>query len=185
MTEPIDNERDAELVAYLDGELDEQSARAIETQMQTDATLRERVDGLKRTWDLLDYLPQPEPSLTFTSRTLERATAIRPAEARPTSSTPIGVQSPTTSFVNQPEWTWRKWTVVIVVALLLFAAGFLAPGPLLNREPRPLSPAEAERQMARDLRVLNNLSLYRYGDDMSFVYNLDHPDLFGEEAGNR
>jgi hypothetical protein len=48
-----------------------------------------------------------------------------------------------------------------------------------------LEPAQAEQQMAKDLRVLDNLSLYRYGDDLSFLYNLDHPDLFGEDAGGR
>ncbi len=191
MAEPIDEQREAELVAYLDGELDAKTARELETKLETDPVLRQRADTLRRTWELLDFLPQPEPSATFTSRTLDKLTVLRPATPPVTAtltSTPLpAARSLTETALSKDslEHTRRRWTMVAIAALLVFAAGYWAPSLLLDRGPRPLSPAESEEQMAKDLRVLDNLSLYRYGDDLSFLYNLDHPDLFGEEPSGR
>src|SRR5262245_7111665 len=69
--DPDDVDRE-DLIAYLDGELDEEATRAVESQMNIDPTVRSEVESLKRTWDLLDYLPRPEPSPNFTHRTLDR-----------------------------------------------------------------------------------------------------------------
>ncbi len=67
------NERDKEdLVAYLDGELDEEAARALEAKLNLDPQARAEADALKQAWGLLDYLPRSEPSPTFTHRTLEK-----------------------------------------------------------------------------------------------------------------
>src|SRR3954452_2725575 len=60
------------LVAYLDGELDEASAHALESKLSLDPLARAEADALRRTWELLDYLPKPEPSSDFTNRTLSR-----------------------------------------------------------------------------------------------------------------
>lgn len=191
MAEPIDEQQDAELVAYLDGELDAKTARDLETKLQTDSALRQRADTLKRTWELLDFLPQPEPSATFTSRTLDRLTVLRPAGSQSVpalASTPLpGAESLSqTALPAGSAKDWRsQWPIAAAAAMILFAAGYWAPSLLLRPGPRPLEPAQAEEQMAKDLRVLDNLSLYRYGDDLSFLYNLDHPDLFGEDAGSR
>src|SRR5438132_9195982 len=61
-----------DLVAYLDGELDEDSARQLEAKLTLDPEARAEADALEQTWGLLDYLPRPEPSPSFTHRTLER-----------------------------------------------------------------------------------------------------------------
>lgn len=191
MAEPIDEQREAELVAYLDGELDAKTARDLETKLENDPVLRQRADTLRRTWELLDFLPQPEPSATFTSRTLDKLTVLRPATPPATAaltSTPLPTARSLTETAlpkDSLEHTRRRRTMVAIAALLVFAAGYWAPSLLLDRGPRPLSPAESEEQMAKDLRVLDNLSLYRYGDDLSFLYNLDHQDLFGEEPSGR
>ena len=63
-----DEERD-ELVAYLDGELDEQAARDVEARLGRDPRAKAEAEALRRTWNLLDYLPRPEPSGDFTHRT--------------------------------------------------------------------------------------------------------------------
>lgn len=191
MAEPIDEQREAELVAYLDGELDAKTARELETKLETDPVLRQRADTLKRTWELLDFLPQPEPSATFTSRTVDKLAVLRPAAPPATAvltSTPLPASKSLAETALPSDSLGRarrRWTMVAIAALLVFAAGYWAPSLFLDRGPRPLSPAEAEEQMAKDLRVLDNLSLYRYGDDLSFLYNLDHPELFGEEAPGR
>src|SRR5437660_9357523 len=66
-----DEERE-NLVAYLDGELDEKTAHDLETRLNLDPEARAEADALQQTWGLLDYLPRPEPSVSFTHRTLER-----------------------------------------------------------------------------------------------------------------
>ena len=191
MSEPIEEERDAELVAYLDGELDAKTARDLETKLEADPALRQRAETLKRTWELLDFLPQPEPSTAFTSRTLDKLTVLRPATSQATAAltaTPVpSAESLTQAAMpaGSTSGSWLRWTAGAIAALFLFFVGYLLPSLFLDRGPRPLNPAEAEEQMAKDLRVLDNLSVYRYGDDLSFLYNLDHPDLFGEEAAGR
>src|SRR5436853_6987091 len=74
----LSEEDRADLVAYLDGELDEASALQLEAKLNTDVQMRTEADALKRTWELLDYLPRPEPSPSFTNRTLDRVATLRP-----------------------------------------------------------------------------------------------------------
>ncbi|MCZ2343843.1 MAG: hypothetical protein LC104_18900, partial [Bacteroidales bacterium] len=52
---------DAELIAFLDGELDGPEAQAIASQLALDPTVRAKADAYKKTFALLDYLPKPEP----------------------------------------------------------------------------------------------------------------------------
>src|SRR5579884_2574830 len=77
---PLNEEERAELVAYLDGELSGERARAVETRLSLDPAARAEADALKRTWDLLDFLPRPEPSASFTQKTLSRAALKPPPE---------------------------------------------------------------------------------------------------------
>src|SRR2546423_7509849 len=70
-----------DLVAFLDGELDEDSARQLEAKLTLDPQARAEADALQQTWGLLDYLPRPEPSPSFTHRTLERL-AVRTSPLR-------------------------------------------------------------------------------------------------------
>src|SRR5580704_12809187 len=67
------------LVAYLDGELDERTARALQAKLARDPQARAEVEALKRSWNMLDYLPRGEASSQFTSRTLDRLSTIQPA----------------------------------------------------------------------------------------------------------
>src|SRR5262249_29278865 len=60
----------ANLVAYLDGELNEAEARAISTKLTPSVSARRELEALEKTWVLLDYLPRPAASPELTSRTL-------------------------------------------------------------------------------------------------------------------
>src|SRR5689334_13497098 len=76
---PTLSEQDrADLVAYLDGELPRPARHALEAKLSLDPRARAEADALRRTWELLDYLPRPQPSSGFTNRTLERISAQRP-----------------------------------------------------------------------------------------------------------
>src|SRR5207248_135059 len=71
-----------ELVAYLDGELGEQETETVEAQISLNPAVRREAEALRKTWDLLDYLPRPQPATDFTNRTLSRldlAALARPA----------------------------------------------------------------------------------------------------------
>src|SRR6478672_1711591 len=67
------------LVAYLDGELDDRTARALEAKLSRDTQARAELEALKRTYNLLDFLPRDEASSQFASKTLDRLATVSPA----------------------------------------------------------------------------------------------------------
>src|SRR5258708_6370719 len=111
MSKSPDDNRQAELVAYLDGELDERAAQEFERRLGGDPALRSEADVLKRTWELLDFLPQPEPSPMFTTRTLDKVAVLRPVAA------PI-ITTATRPYARQPS-IW-PWVLGFAAAALLF-----------------------------------------------------------------
>src|SRR5262245_51964587 len=74
---------EAELVAYLDGELDPASAHKVEVRLAADPAARARAAALKKTFDLLDYLPKSDPSPNFTTKTLDKLPAVKSVAVTP------------------------------------------------------------------------------------------------------
>ena len=68
--EPVD-ERLAQLVSYLDGELDDTQSDQIERTIINDPDMRSHADILSRTWAMLDDLEEVSASKHFTQATLE------------------------------------------------------------------------------------------------------------------
>ena len=62
---------DETLVSYLDGELPSEAAARIERGISDDPGLRERIDALRHTWDILDELPETQPSSDLAQTTIE------------------------------------------------------------------------------------------------------------------
>jgi anti-sigma factor RsiW len=162
---PLTNKEKADLVAYLDGELTGEAARAIETKLSLNPAARAEADSLRRAWDMLDFLPRPEPSPSFTSRTLSKLAPLRDSKAPP--SVPAKKS-------NRP---WRAallglgWAAAVFLASL---GGFVGYNTAVPREP-------GERELVRDLRLIENKRFYDVVDDLDFLRGLDQPDLFGEE----
>jgi anti-sigma factor RsiW len=155
---PLNDEQRADLVAYLDGQLDDEKARAVSARLSLDPRVRAEADALNRVWDLLDYLPRAEPSPTFTNRTLERVAVVR-----------------TGSPALRPR---RRWAVVAAWAagvLLAAAAGFAGVAFFTPRD-------RTDEKLVRDLRVIENKRLYDAVDDMDFLWELSHPELFGDDS---
>jgi ferric-dicitrate binding protein FerR (iron transport regulator) len=152
---PLTEQEHADLVAYLDGELEGEAARAMAARISLDPQVRAEADALSRAWEMLEYLPKAEPSPTFTHRTVERISALGPA--RP--------------------GRHRTWALALgwAASLLLAAAGgFLG----INQ----FYPADhTDEELARDLPVIENRRLYEPIDDIDFVWGLNRPDLFGDE----
>jgi anti-sigma factor RsiW len=156
------NEKDrAELVAYLDGELPDEAARAMEARIALDPAVRAEAEALQRTWDLLDFLPRPEPSPSFTARTMSRVGPL---------SRSAGLRAP------RPWWKRLAfaggWAAAVLAAAL---GGYLGYGRLVPREP-------GDEELVRDLRLIENKRFYDMVGDIDFLNQLDDPDLFGEDA---
>jgi anti-sigma factor RsiW len=176
--EPVD----AELIAYLDGELDHRKAEEMERRLDQEPQLKAAAEGYKRTWELLDYLPQPDPSPTFTTRTVDKMAVLRPTQAAMPTSMSSATLTPVTSLStagkNSPAW---RWLGVGATAIVLFVLGYGISG-VSSRKPAKPDDREVDEQMARDLRVLDHWNLYQYGDDINFVEALSRPEYFGDDA---
>ena len=150
------------LVAYFDGELDEESARTLEARLNLDPQTRAEADALQATWNLLDYLPRSDPSPSFTHRTLEK----------------LALQTGPHAHAGSGRWLkLLGWAAAILVAAGL---GFVAARWLWQ----PRTPADLDEQMVRHLRVIDKVHQYEQVDDLDFLRGLDQPDLFGEEPGS-
>jgi anti-sigma factor RsiW len=156
--EPLSDADRAAIIAYLDGELDEAAARRVEARLSRDPAARAEAEALRRTWELLDFLPRAEPPPGFTQRTLERITTPLPATELPR--------------------RWRPWAVGLgwaAAVVVAAGAGFAGVTLLLPREP-------TDEELARDLTVLENRRLYEQADSLDFLRLLDGPDLFGDDS---
>lgn len=173
MSESLDDRIREELTAYLDGELDEQAVADLEERLRRDPSLRRELEEYKRAWELLDFLPQPEPSPDFTTRTLDRLAVMRPPQSATATLPPLGP-------LPAPESVSRRWTRGVLSAVAVALLGYFLTGLALPPTPTHLSPVEREERLAADLRLLDRLHLYRYGEDIEFLRALDHPDLFGD-----
>ena len=194
---PADDEPDAaeaELVAYLDGELDPTAARRVEARIAADPKLRARAESLKRSYDLLDFLSKPEPSQSFATRTIDKLPAVHSSQAAPpvvvhSGSQPVVLSSGsgTGTLVLSPVPAGRSWGWAAALAVMV--AGSLGAGYLGTAAartylfPPPPPPAEptADNLPLADLRVVELLPLYAAADDLEFVEKLADPDRFGDD----
>ena len=176
---PLDPD-DADLIAYLDGELTGEDARAVESRMTLDPEAREKADGFRKTFDLLNYLPKSEPSPDFTARTLTKLqptvgdTASQPSAPVPSAAATARIDTPR----RRDWWSNLAWIVVAVVAL---GGGYFAHAglrPYVDSRNRAV-----ENLPLSDLRVIEHLPLYLGVDDLEFVRELDTVDFFGIESG--
>ncbi len=179
---------DAELIAYLDGELEATDARRIEDQLDGDPKLRARAEGLKRSFDLLDFLPKPEPSSNFATRTMDKL----PVSAKPagvaTTVAPLAIPSSMSSLAlpgfaarrPAPSWAWA-------LGLFLAVGVALGSGYLGTAAARKYFAAGSARDAGADaltiadIRIVENLPLYAAVDDLDFLNLLAAPEFFGDE----
>jgi anti-sigma factor RsiW len=160
-----DADRD-ELVAYLDGELDAAGRDRVEARLSRDPLARAEADALERTWQLLDYLPRPEPEPAFTARTLDRLAAVRPVR--------VG-----------PPRDRRALRAVAWAAGLLAAVGV---GYALGPRPKPAAvvvDVDTDPVLAAEPRLIANLPLYLAVEDLEYLRALDQSGLFGDEGSGR
>ena len=62
--------------SYLDGELTEEEARDFEAKLASSPEERANFQAMKKTWEMLDYLPKPDVTMAFTAKTMEKMKAL-------------------------------------------------------------------------------------------------------------
>ena len=148
------------LVAYLDGELDAAGTRQVEERLAHDGVYRQLLQELQQSWDLLDELPQTVPDKALTRTTVEMVALQAAAE----------VQQEQPRATRQRRWRQALAAAVAATALLL---GFVGIRAWLDRP---------NRQLLRDLPVIERVDLYQYVDDVTFLEKLNEEGLFDEDV---
>ncbi|MEZ6072545.1 MAG: hypothetical protein R3C10_20355 [Pirellulales bacterium] len=151
--EPAGQADDELLVAYLDGELDAATADAVERRLAGEPMLRERLQALTGTWDLLDHLPQETVDESFTQTTVAMV-AMKADE---------GLER------RAGRADWSLWLLGGVVLLAAAFCGF--------RWQRTLWP-DANERLLRDWSVVERQALYGRVGDVDFVRSLRDRGLF-------
>jgi len=143
------------LVAYLDGELDRQEQSQLEDRLMTDADLRRRLQQLQSSWDMLDEMPDPTPSMRLVESTLELAVSDIVAQA------PTGPSR------------WNR------IRMPLLIAGLCLLGVIIAVSIVSLIRYQDYRRQLRDVAIVEHLDAYLYGQDVDLMRELiGHPDWF-------
>lgn len=158
----LSEEEREELIAYLDGELAPETARAVEEKLQRDPVWRREAELLQTAWDMLDYLPQARASASFTEQTLTILEATRSWHRRQQNWWPLA--------------GWSAWAMGLVLAAAL-GYGFGNPRQPVPEQESPWPPPEEV------LLLLEHRDYWYYYEKVgafSFLRQLDQADLFEE-----
>lgn len=153
---------DEDLIAYLDGELEDSACRWIEKLLMTDPAIRRRLQELERTWELLEKLDEPVADDRLTRSTLEMVAVEAAREVQETA--PL-----------RGRGFWVRWLCTLGGLLAASALGF-AGGWFWAVDP--------DRQLLEDLPLLENLDCYRQIDDFSFLKGLQERGFFQEDRAD-
>jgi anti-sigma factor RsiW len=164
--EEINDPQLTELVAYLDGELDEEDSSRLERQLAENPPLRGFAETLDRTWQLLDSLGEATASGEFTQKTLASLAVV--------SSDESSEQPP--SSIRSADWVRRIPVTRIVLWTLV---GFLGTsvGLLLGRSSQAPKADSEDMQLLRKLDLLlqfPRLHAARSATFLEQVSTLDH-----------
>ncbi len=164
-SEPAENAAvlNEQLVAYLDGELDDESSRQIEERLTSDSTLREQLGQLERTWDALDELEQIEVDEDFAQTTIEMV-AVAAEEERHLDDQ------------QRPARLRRRWLFGIAGLMIACLAGFVATWGFASN---------TNDQLIEDFPVLARLDEYRLIDEIEFLRLLQEKNVFPPQEADK
>ncbi|MBM4000175.1 MAG: hypothetical protein FJ297_11680 [Planctomycetes bacterium] len=149
---------DEDLVGYLDGELDAETAHRIEQRLAHDADCRARLRDLQASWDLLDDLPRSEVARSFAQSTVSMV-AVRGADGD-----------------ARRSGAFRRSAVCLLAAVGAAAAalgGYFTVDAVYS---------SGDRELIRDLPVIERMDMYQAADDTAFLRTLIGENLFQEES---
>jgi anti-sigma factor RsiW len=158
--EDSEDPRLTELVAYLDGELDESNSERLEKRLAQDRDLRQYAETLDRTWQMLNTLGEPTASGEFTRKTLASITAIS-AESESVTASQQGLAG---KFFSIPFGRILLW--------LLVGFGATSAALLLARQSDLRRTSAEDQQLLRDLELLKEYQRLRPLPDVDFLKEL-------------
>lgn len=146
-----------DLVAYLDGELEDAATQRIEQVLSQSPVARNDVELLVKTYDLLDLLPRPRASSEFTNKTIATA---RMSEVK-------------VSYAQSAAFQKLRKLLPVLGYTLLAAAGGFAGFAVTNR----MVPLESD-VLLKELPVIERMDEYIEVGDMQFLEKLgNEPSL--------
>ncbi|MEK6257293.1 MAG: hypothetical protein AABP62_01620 [Planctomycetota bacterium] len=146
-----------DLVAYLDGELPDGQAQAIDQVLAQSEVARHEVEALARTWEMLDALPTPRASDEFVERTM---TTLRVGEV------PYNI-------TEQPWFAYvRKGSVLAVWFAVLGLSGWLGFQITTRWVPNE------QEQILEDLPLLQKFDAYQEVQNFDFLEQLNRSGEF-------
>ena len=114
-----------ELVAYLDGELPPEEARAVEERLSRDERYRREMQGFDRAWNALEELPRATVDDSFTKTTIEMVAVAAEKD--------LAEQTQTVPLVRRKRTLW-----ITAVAAIAATLGFALARIALDRPDRVL-----------------------------------------------
>jgi anti-sigma factor RsiW len=153
---------DQQIVAYLDGELDPTTATQVERRMAEDPRYNARLIQLEKAWNLLDSLGTSDSDESFTHSTMAMV-ALKAQED-------VAAES---QSANRQQTL--RWIGLAAVALVAAGFTFYFVDQILNRE---------NRELVRDLPVIERLDEYRNIDSVEFLERLQKEGLFAAEVND-
>ncbi len=148
-----------QLVAYLDGELDQQATREVEARLAGDPAAQKTLRRLERTWEMLDTLGRAETGDAFTRSTMEMVAVAAEKDVRQQEE-------------ELPRKRRQQWFLGACVLLGAAMLGYLATVLLW---PNP------NRELLRDLPVLEHLDQYQEIGQFQFLQSLHEEGLFADD----
>ena len=159
-----------ELIAYLDGELPEESALRVEKSLVDDAAVRSDVEQLTKTFELLDLLPASKVSDGFAEKTL---TAIRIQE-----SVPCTKVTENTSPVEKSRSNVSRRAIALGIRGTAFLGLMVAATAGFNgafkQDREPID------ELLTEFPVIQRLDEYQEIGDAEFLKTLSESGLFDE-----
>jgi hypothetical protein len=149
------------LVAYLDGELNEAEAGALETKLTQSVSARREVEALEQTWELLEHLPRPQAPPELVSRTLTQVSEFDSRGGRLASAAREGSR-----------------VAMRIVACLLVAAATLLMAYVATRWLWP----DPTARLAQNLPLVENLDEYKEVGSIELLKQLDESPEFNSES---
>lgn len=158
------------LIAYLDGELPDESAAHVEKSLVEDASVRRDVEQLTKTFDLLDLLPTSQASDGFAEKTL---TAIRTQSSEPASDS---TDEETRPERQQSDWSRRSisWGIRLVAFVGLLCAATAGFNGSFRENSEPID------ELLSKLPMIQRLDEYQEIGDVEFLKTLSESGLFDE-----
>ena len=148
-----------ELTAYLDGELDAESAQRVEQRLSSDEEYRAEMQKLQKTWELFDQLPAGQAKATFTQSTMELV---------------VNDVVKQVHKGNSKWWSWPARLMILVALPLLLAGASYQVTRQIQQQPN--------RQLVNNLPLIENYDRYSKVDrNLDFLSRLDQLGLFAEE----